>query len=136
MTDAKPIHARLSDAFVAVWNRLPDDVRDVLQGNFGWELVADIKPLPDGQATWAECQHSGILLFAADQIGHLDDDLLAALVGHELSHRYLQLVGDPLSADEDRADGLVRDWGFAIDGLRAVASPRTSADTGAAAAAG
>jgi hypothetical protein len=112
------------------WARLPAEARAVLSGRFpGHALVYHIRPEPDtpaGSQLWGRYLYREHSVYLAWPLAaRLSDELLAALIGHEWSHAYLNMTGEPLDSRERTADYLTAEWGFAITDLRRhIGAPR------------
>ncbi len=109
---------RFVTLFKQAWWQIPRDVRDVITRRpppvlLTSELHYPTKCMKHAAAAWFPWQNA--VGFSADKLRDLPDCGVQQLVGHEFCHCWLQrLESYEASADEDRVNALVKDWGFAV----------------------
>jgi hypothetical protein len=108
-----------------VFDRLPGHVRQALvDGSVCWRLVDFLPPpadSPAGTKIFAIAHDNGTTLISRQYLRRIirRPALVRALVAHEfIGHHYRRLSGCEDYCDEQKADALCREHGFAIDALR------------------
>lgn len=125
--------ARLAQVFRQSWRQIPLWGRRPILAYWGLrrELPAARRPLPQiaalpdwgGRDCIGECSGGGAeIRFLSFAVDALPDELLAALIGHELAHAYDWARGRvrrnmPEEMREESARVLTGAWGFDEDGL-------------------
>ncbi len=118
---------RLARLFRSAWGRIPEADRRIM-ADF-WDRPGCCLPLvflfdrlgeadEDGTVTYAQYLTPGRFDFSHDMTGDMPDELVEALVGHELAHCWMHAVEDHPPHAEATTDSLAECWGFPMTTLR------------------